>query len=64
MPVIVEFTKCTRCGTCVEVCPLDTLRLDDHGRPYDKYNECWYCGCCEAKCPVSAITMELPYLVK
>jgi ferredoxin len=24
----IDRTKCTGCGTCVEVCPLDTLRLD------------------------------------
>jgi NAD-dependent dihydropyrimidine dehydrogenase PreA subunit len=24
----IDITKCTGCGTCIEVCPLDTLRLD------------------------------------
>jgi len=24
----IDYRKCTGCGTCVEVCPLDTLRLD------------------------------------
>ncbi len=64
MPIQIELAKCISCGRCVEVCPLDTLRLDEQGKPYDKYNECWYCGCCEQMCPSSAITMELPYLVK
>lgn len=63
MPLEVDREKCDGCGLCVEICPIDTLRLDEEGRPYDKYNECWYCGCCEAECPRKAIRILLPYPV-
>lgn len=48
----------------MERCPLDIIRLDDRGIPYIKYDECWYCGVCEEDCPESAVTVELPFLVR
>lgn len=63
MPVKVDPELCNGCGDCVEVCPVDALRLDEEGRPYMKYDECWYCGCCEEECPTKALKMLIPYLV-
>lgn len=63
MPVEVDPERCDGCGACVEICPLDALRLDERGRPYVKYDECWYCGCCEEACPRGALRMLIPYPV-
>jgi len=63
MSVKVDEKKCDGCGRCVEMCPMDILRLDKRKKPYVKYNECWYCGVCEIECPRKALTMELPYLI-
>jgi len=46
--------KCTHCGNCVSICPLDAIeeidgeiRIDDH--------KCWRCGRCIRTCPVEAL---------
>ncbi len=64
MPLKVDGNACTSCGVCVDRCPLDIIRLDDHGIPYINYDECWYCGVCEEDCPEDAVIVELPFLVK
>ncbi len=48
--------KCIGCGTCVEICPLDTLRLDDDGKAHIAYgDDCMTCFKCERLCPADAI---------
>jgi Pyruvate/2-oxoacid:ferredoxin oxidoreductase delta subunit len=65
-PVILK-DKCTRCGTCVKVCPIDPPAVDflqeDKSRPpeYD-YKRCIRCYCCQEMCPDSAIVVETPLL--
>ncbi len=38
---------CTRCGSCVESCPVDGIRLEDH--PY--FDTCFGCSNCTTACP-------------
>ncbi len=45
--VKVEPTKCTRCGRCTAVCPMDIRQVGDH--------ECISCGKCVDVCPTQAI---------
>ena len=61
----VDREKCIRCGTCVDMCPMDVLRFGRSGYPYMLYrDDCWYCEVCTFLCPRQAITMtELPYLI-
>jgi len=49
--------KCIACGTCVEICPMDALRLDEEaGYSVIRYpGDCQTCYNCELECPVSAI---------
>jgi len=54
---------CIGCGVCVDLCPLDCLRMGENDKPYLKYDECWYCGCCEIECPVSCLKIHFPFLV-
>ncbi|MDB9822570.1 ferredoxin family protein [Deltaproteobacteria bacterium] len=53
----IDEAKCNGCGTCVEVCPLDTFRIDtDNGKAYIAYNDdCITCFVCEMNCPTEAI---------
>lgn len=45
--------KCVSCGKCVEVCPLNNVKLKN-GRPtWSK--ECTHCMACISRCPVQAI---------
>jgi NAD-dependent dihydropyrimidine dehydrogenase PreA subunit len=67
-PVVVDEEKCIAdkgCTVCVDVCPLDVLRISDlTGKAFMKYDECWYCMPCETDCPTGAVTVNIPYLLR
>jgi len=60
---------CTRCGTCVKVCPVEPKALswtnESHTEPpvYD-YAKCIRCYCCQEMCPENAIFVKVPLLGK
>jgi NAD-dependent dihydropyrimidine dehydrogenase PreA subunit len=68
VPVTVDADKCIAdkgCTVCVDVCPLDVLRIDEQsGKAYMKYDECWYCMPCETDCPTGAVKVSIPYLLR
>lgn len=50
-----EEEKCTKCGTCAEICPVDSIVLD----PFPKWTkDCDRCYICELTCPTQAIWCE------
>ncbi|MCX6876661.1 MAG: glycyl-radical enzyme activating protein [Verrucomicrobia bacterium] len=49
--------KCLGCGTCVEHCPRDALRLTPDGIVTDP-ELCDLCGICAAGCPTKAMEMS------
>lgn len=52
----IDQEKCISCGTCVEICPLDTIRLNDEGKAFIAYgDDCMTCFKCERLCPAGAI---------
>ena len=64
---VIRGAKCTKCGTCVEVCPVSpkAVRFSDEERtapPEHDYALCIRCYCCQEMCPVSAIEIETPWL--
>lgn len=46
---------CTRCGTCVGVCPFEAIRLDEEYYPVLSVDKCTECGLCGKLCPGSAV---------
>jgi NAD-dependent dihydropyrimidine dehydrogenase PreA subunit len=62
----VDQSRCNRCGTCIDMCPMDVLSFSRTGLPYMKYrDDCWYCDVCVFVCPRKAIQMkDLPYLIR
>jgi len=50
---------CIGCGTCVQTCPTDVIRLDKKtGKAVIKYvADCQICHLCRMYCPVDAITI-------
>lgn len=62
MSAIIDEEKCTRCGMCVEVCPVDVFYGTKKGEmPEEVYpEECWFCGACVCECPTDAITLRFP----
>ncbi|WP_211289865.1 hypothetical protein SPSIL_022750 [Sporomusa silvacetica DSM 10669] len=47
-------SACTKCGICIEVCPMYILRMNENG-PKLLSNACISCGHCVAVCPKSGI---------
>lgn len=67
-PVIDE-AKCTNCGTCVRMCPVEPKAVDWHTGdtsrpPTHRYDRCIRCYCCQEVCPEGAIRLESPLLSK
>jgi uncharacterized protein (DUF362 family)/NAD-dependent dihydropyrimidine dehydrogenase PreA subunit len=63
-PVIAE-ENCTRCGTCVRVCPATpkAVQFENEDRnkpPVYNYTDCIRCYCCQELCPEKAIHVATP----
>ncbi len=52
-----DTAKCTGCGNCVEVCPVEAIVLKDDKAAIDA-DTCVDCGTCVDECPVEAISMD------
>ena len=52
--------KCVGCGTCVNSCPMDVIRLNrERKKAYVAYpQECMCCASCEVDCPTGAIFVD------
>jgi ferredoxin len=48
---------CEGCGTCVERCQMEALRLEDDCAVLDPYR-CIGCGLCVSTCPTESLTLE------
>ena len=58
--LIVDKKKCTGCGTCINVCPVQIYELKA-GKAVaipSKVKDCLLCRACEASCPQSAIVVK------
>ena len=48
---------CTKCGTCIEQCPVSALSMGTQ-LPQVDANSCISCFCCQEICPEKAITLK------
>lgn len=61
--VRIDYSRCTGCGTCYEVCPADIFGYDAQSKlvTVDYPDECCYCDACIYECPAKgAIRLEFP----
>lgn len=59
--IAIEPDNCTKCGTCMEICPIGLIVPNNDGMPFmpDEVGEyCTKCGNCEAFCPEGAISPQ------
>jgi uncharacterized protein (DUF362 family)/Pyruvate/2-oxoacid:ferredoxin oxidoreductase delta subunit len=66
---VIDRSKCSICGTCVKMCPVEPKAVNWHTGdktrpPSYKYNRCIRCYCCQETCPEGAISIENPFLSK
>lgn len=65
----IDKSKCTNCGICVTMCPVDPKAVDWHTGdkyklPTHKYGRCIRCYCCQESCPEGAVAVEDTLLSK
>ena len=53
--VKVDSEKCTGCGTCVDVCPVEVFEIKNDKSIPVRQEECIVCRACEVQCPEGAI---------
>ena len=63
----IDIIKCTNCGTCVKMCPVNPKAVDWHKGdkskpPMYKYGRCIRCYCCQESCPEGAVAVDNPLL--
>ncbi|HUT86147.1 MAG TPA: 4Fe-4S binding protein [Elusimicrobiales bacterium] len=55
MAHIIDSEKCTNCGACEPVCPVQSISEQEEKRIINK-DTCVDCGACISTCPVEAIS--------
>lgn len=56
MAAVVDKDTCTGCESCVDVCPVEAISMED-GKAVIS-DACVDCGQCVDECPVEAISMD------
>jgi NAD-dependent dihydropyrimidine dehydrogenase PreA subunit len=52
---IINYNLCTKCGICVNECPVNALEMTPKGPVLLQPFVCTYCTDCEEMCPTGAI---------
>lgn len=55
---IIDKEYCVACGTCVKVCPLQIIHIEQGVFAEVDYDECVGWGKCAKTCPTSVINIE------
>ena len=55
---IIDYSKCTKCKTCISVCPVAVFEEKNGKVVVAKPEDCIGCKACEAQCPEEAIIVE------
>lgn len=55
---IIDKEYCVACGSCVKVCPLQIISIEQGVFAQIDYDKCVGCGKCAKACPASVINIE------
>ena len=55
---MVNKETCIGCGTCVSMCPVGAIKIDENGKAQIDKTICIKCHTCESVCPMGAIKIE------
>jgi Pyruvate/2-oxoacid:ferredoxin oxidoreductase delta subunit len=55
---VIDPEICTGCGTCVDWCPTDAIRLNEADVAERDESACFGCGVCSRFCPEEAISLQ------
>ncbi|MFA5385183.1 MAG: 4Fe-4S binding protein [Eubacteriales bacterium] len=55
MKATVDKEKCIGCGQCVDICPVEAIKVDNDIAVVS--DECIECGACADECPTEAISL-------
>jgi ferredoxin len=53
----VDKKKCTGCGTCVDICPMEVFEMKNE-KAVVSNDKCVGCNACAAQCPSEAIIIK------
>ncbi|MBU0683607.1 MAG: 4Fe-4S binding protein [Candidatus Omnitrophota bacterium] len=56
MTITIDRTKCNGCGACVDVCPVNAIKIEQKKAVVSE--ECVGCGACVNECPNEAIAFQ------
>ncbi|MDD4353795.1 MAG: 4Fe-4S binding protein [Candidatus Nanoarchaeia archaeon] len=54
MAVKIDINKCNGCQSCIDVCPVDAIKIEDGKAVVN--DDCMECGACISQCPTEAIS--------
>ncbi len=62
MPPVIDAQKCSGCGLCADICPLDVFYHEKaKTTPHVQHgDECWHCNACVMDCPCQAVELRIP----
>lgn len=61
MPPRIDPEKCSKCGLCSSICPMNLFQHEPKTVPQVMYpEECWHCNACVLDCPSGAVELRLP----
>lgn len=63
MPPVIDKKKCTACGVCANICPMDVFWGSEKKQvPIVSYpEECWHCNACVLDCSAGAVRLRIPF---
>jgi len=56
MAVTISKVKCNGCGACVNICPVNAVKIEQKKAIVS--DECVECGVCVNECPNEAISLQ------